>query len=554
LSRSKKKPPSVVAVSACWRTSLLLALAVVPGIGAAQNSAAAAKASPIEVKRFAVEGNTLLGEPELEEVLAPRRGPQDVAALRAAAAALQERYRSAGYGGVVVFLPEQTLSEGVVRLRVIEGKLKRIDIGGQRQFDEANVRASLPSLVVGQTPRVRRVDAEIQMANENPAKTLQVLLKPGAAPGEIAAEVTVQELPVWHVLGRIDNTGGKSTGRWRAALGAQHANVWNRDHVLTFEYQTAPEDTSAVRVFSGSYRAPVYGRGLAIDAYGVLSDITSGTVATAAGDLQFSGKGGIAGTRLNAYLPRWGNTDQRLALGVEAREYRNACTILGLGSCPAGANVSLQPANVTYTAQATSPTWQLRWGFTAAAQANLAVDGKYGDEADFQAVRAGARRRYALARLGGFGYLPLGELGQLGARWSAQWSDDALVPGETFGIGGASSVRGYEERELSADRGAQVSLELQSNNLAAAWPALANAVFGGQLRLLAFADAGHVSSTDTMQCQVGRTSCRLGSWGLGLRAQWNAVQLRVDVARAMAAGSTTAKGDTRAHAALNFMF
>lgn len=539
------RAPHAVA-SAC----LALVLGGATGTGFAQALAAPANAAAgtIAVTGFSVEGNTLLRPQQLEAVLNPRVGYLTLAGIRAVAAALQEHYREAGYGGVVVFLPEQTLAGGVVKLRVIEGKLARVEISGHKQFDEANVRASLPSLVVGQTPRVRRIDAEIQMANESPAKTVQVLLKPGAAPGEIAAEVAVQEQRVWRALGRIDDTGGKSIGRWRTALGLQHANLWNADHVLTFEWQTAPENTSAVRVASGSYRAPLPGAGLAIDAYGVVSEVDGGVVGTAAGDLQFSGKGGIAGLRLNGYLPRVDNVDARVVLGVEAREYRNNCAIQGLpaGACgSAGASVSLQPASLTYTAQASS-SW--RWGFSLGLHGNLAAGGEYGSEQDFEAVRPGAPQRYTLMRTHYFAGVPVGEWAVLGARFAGQVGPKPLVPGEMFGIGGAQSVRGFEERELSGDSGATLSVEAQTANLVAGWKPAA----GGEVRLLAFADAGFVRNSDETPCQADRTRCRFGSLGLGLRANWPTVQMRLDAARAMATGTTTLKGDTRAHFALLF--
>ena len=74
------------------------------------------------------------------------------------------------------------------------------------------------------------------------------------------------------------------------------------------------------------------------------------------------------------------------------------------------------------------------------------------------------------------------------------------MPGELFGIGGAGSVRGFEERELAGDSGASLSLEAVSANLAesVAW------LDGGDLRALLFADAGTVSNSYDAACQAGR--------------------------------------------------
>jgi hemolysin activation/secretion protein len=508
----------------------------------------------VQVTRWEVQGNTLLPPEQLQQLLMREHtGTLNLQQLRAAAAAVQEAYRRAGWGGVVAFLPEQDLSRGSGIVRVVEGKLGKVEIADNRQFTAQNIRRSLPSLKEGTTPPVRRIDAEIQLANENPAKTISVLLQPGNVPGAVDVRIGVQEQPVSRLTARIDNTGGQSIGRWRAALGWQHANAWGLDHVFAAELQTAPEDTAAVKVASFSYRAPLYGRAMALDVYGAWSDVDAGKVGTAAGDLSFSGKGGILGTRLSYYLSRIGNTDQRLLLGLEGREYENNCSIDGLpsGACgSAGASVSVQPLSLTWTAQAQG---DVRWGFSLGLHHNLALGGSHGEPADFQAVRKGSRQRYTLLRTAAQVTVPLADnTWAVGARAAGQLGPNPLVPGEMFGAGGAQSVRGFEERELSGDSGATLTLEVTSPSLVSGTGT--GSFKGLDLRLIGFADAGFVSNDDDAPCQAGRSSCKMGGLGLGLRGQWGLWQLRLDVARAMTTATTTVKGDTRAHFSLATLF
>jgi hemolysin activation/secretion protein len=544
---------AIAAMGAVAAAGALFAAGTGPARAQAPVPSAAPPAAPMptaQVSRWEVQGNTLLPDTELQRLLAPFSGTLTLQQLRAAAAAVQEAYRRAGYGGVVAFLPEQDLSGGLARVRVVEGKLTRVEISDNRQFSADNVRRSLPSLKEGTTPAVRRIDAEIQLANENPAKTISVLLQPGATPGAVEAKIGVQEQPVSRLTARIDNTGGEAIGRWRAALGWQHANLWGLDHVFAGELQTAPEDTAAVKVVSGSYRAPLYGSAMAIDVYGAWSDVDAGKVGTAAGDLSFSGKGGILGTRLSLYLPRLGNTDQRLLLGLEGREYENNCSIAGLpaGACgSAGASVSVQPLSLTWTAQAQG---ELRWGLSVGLHHNLALGGSHGEPADFEAVRPGSQRRYTLLRAAAQITVPVAETFAIGARLAAQASGRPLVPGEMFGVGGAQSVRGFEERELSGDSGASLTIEATSPNLVQDMAALR----GLDLRAVAFADAGVVANQDDAPCQAGRSSCKMGGLGLGLRGQWGLWQLRLDVANARTHATTTVKGDTRAHFSLATLF
>lgn len=506
----------------------------------------------VAVSRYVVTGNTLLPQERLDAALARHTGQRSLDELKAAAQAVQDLYRDAGFGAVVAFLPEQTPRDGQVTIQVVEGRLARVVVNGGTQFDEANVRAALPSLVVGQTPRVREVDAQIQLANENPARHLDVLLQPGAQAGEVEARVQVTELPVQRFTLGLDNTGSPGT-RWRASAGYQHANLFGRDHVLALQLQVAPEDLDSVAVLSANYRVPLYGLGMSIDAYAAYSDVDGGTTATAAGPLQFAGKGRIAGVRASKYLPRLGEIDQRLVLGLDHRDYVNDCSIVGLpaGACgSAGESVSVQPLALEYVVQRAG---RFPFGASIGVQHNLQLGGGHSRDANFQAVRPGADPHYTLLRLGLFGGVTVAEGWQLQARLIGQWTDDALVPGEQFGIGGGGSVRGYDEREVTGDRGASGSIELWSPSLLGTSDGPA-APAGGLLRAVVFADGGWVGNRLGTPCRLTRSECSLASVGVGLRYVAGPLQARLDIAQALREGNRTGRHDTRAHVSVSYSF
>ncbi len=508
-----------------------------------------ADAPKIDVQSFKVVGNSLLNQASIDAVLAGYKGQRSFEELKQAAFAVQALYRDAGYGAVVAFLPEQAASGNEVTINVLEGRIAKIEINGQRQFSEANVRASLPSLVAGQTPRVREIDAQIQLANENPAKQLDVLLQPGTNAGEVDANIQVSEQPVSRFSIGLDNTGNSNTGRLRANFGYQHANLWDKDHVLALQLQVAPEKLESVKVVSGNYRVPLYRQGMAIDAYAAYSDVDGGTSATAAGPLQFSGRGQIAGVRLTKYLPRFGEVDHRLILGLDNRDYINNCNIVGqpAGACgTAGASVSVQPLALEYVLQKGG---QNRFGASIGLQHNLHFGGRDGDAAQFEKVRPGSKPRYTTMRFGLFAALALQEDWQLQARLIGQGTEHALVPGEQFGIGGASSVRGYDEREVTGDSGAAAAVELLSPNLASKL-----GMQGGTLQVLGFADAGWVKNHLNTPCRLNENECRLGSVGLGLRYGSGPLQARLDVAYTLAAGNRTDGHSTRAHFSVSYRF
>jgi hemolysin activation/secretion protein len=496
----------------------------------------------VPVTEFEITGNTLLPQDRLDAALARFKGERTLAELEQAALVVQGLYRDAGYGGVVAYVPPQTAAPGHAIIAVLEGRISRVYITGNSQFSDANIRRAMPQLHEGETPQVRRIDAQIQFANENPSRQISLTLEPGTQQGDIEARVLVNELPVsrWSVA--LDNTGNESTGRLRATIGYQNAALWGLDHQLSTQVQFAPDEVNAVAVVSAGYRIPFYGASTALDLFAAYSDVEGGTASTPAGPLQFSGKGEVFGARVSRPFGRIGNISQRLSLGLDERVYLNQCSIQGLppGACgTAGASVAVHPLSVDYQLQSEGGT---PFGFSAGFTQNLDVGGRHSDPSDYEAVRPGATPHYDLLRLGAYAGVPLPAAWQLQARASGQWTRDALVPGEQFGIAGSLAVRGYEEREITGDSGVIGTVELVTPKL-----------FGSKddptsaLRLLGFADAGKAFNHLDTPCRVGQSTCLLTSLGAGARLAYRSLQLRLDVAHALKDAISTGRGDTRIH-------
>lgn len=526
----------------------LLVLATAFATGASAQTQAAP--ATVRVSGFQVTGNTLLNAAAVDAVLMPLLGVRTIDELQRAAAAVQALYAAEGYGAVVAYLPPQSGQGGIVTIAVVEGKVAQVQIKGNQRFSNDNIRASLPALKEGQTPRVRDLDAQLRIANENPAKQAQVLLKPGQRSGDADAEITVAEQPLSRFGVGVDNTGNERTGEYRVSAGWQHANLSGHDDVLSTQLQTSPTDPGQVRVLSAGYRWPLYRARVALDFFAAYSDIDGGTAqALPGGDLTFNGRGRIFGARAGWYLPRRGDFDQRLALALDRRDYLNQCSFGGNPCGPAGASVSVSPISIEYLAQTASP-WPISLGLTL--QRNLSLGGAHSDAASFAAARLDAKPGYSALRWNASAAYPLdliSEDWQLRGRITGQFTADALVSGEQFGLGGAASVRGYEERELVGDRGVFASIEVGGPNLLGDSPGGATA-----LRLHGFVDAGSVSNNGAAFCADGRSHCTLASLGAGLRYVAGTLQARLDLAYPMKSAVRTQRGDTRAHFAIHYGF
>lgn len=501
-------------------------------------------AAVVQVQHYLVRGVTLLDATQVMSALSGMTGLRTVEELHRAAATVQALYADAGYGAVVVYLPPQDASGGVVTLQVIEGRISAVRVAGANAgFDAANVLASLPALLLQRTPRLDRIDAQLRLANDNPAKRTRLVLLPGGQPEQTEAEISVQAGPARQIGLELDNSGSAATGRARVGLVWRDANASGRDDVLEWRLQLAPEAPRQASAASLTYRLPLYAQTLSLEAFALVSDSRSDNIPTAAGALRFAGRGHLLGLRATHVLPRLGLFDARLGVAIERREQRNQCAI---GSLPdaacgsAGGNLSITPLTLEFSLLGAQ---ELPLVLSAALVQGLAWGGgAHARRAAFDAVRPGAAPGFTALRLQASARQRLGDGGWYAvARLAGQGSAHPLVPAMQFGAGGRDSVRGYDERELAADHGLALSLELSAP--AKALPAWA----GSSLRALVFADAAALRNRDAAPCSGLRTRCQLAGAGIGLRLDAASLSAGLDVAHALHAGSATPRGRSRAH-------
>lgn len=494
-----------------------------------------------DILRFDVSGNTLLDPAAIEQLLSPHTGKQrDFGDIQRALESLQQAYVSAGYGAVQVRLPEQDVEKGTVSFIVIEGRIKRIRVKGNAFHDEANIIASVPELQVGGAPKAAKIEANLKAANENPSKKTQVFLKSTDNPREIDATLQVTDEKSWKVGALLDNTGTPETGDYRLGVFYQNSNVANRDQVFTMQFTTSPEQPGNVKVFGAGYRVPLYALGDSVEFFAGYSDVNSGTVQNL---FTVSGSGSVLGGRYNHNLNRRGDYDHKLVYGIDHRAYRNSVLLNGAGSSLVP-NVTVRPLSLSYAGE-----WHPRNRLVSlylTGVANL-KGGKNGAAADFTAARANATGDYVIARYGvEYTQAYTGDW-QTRVAFNGQYTSDALVPGELFGIGGASSVRGFYEREMANDTGYRGSLELYTPD------------FGERVgddtkaRVLVFCDFADISRNKALPGEVTHGS--IGSIGVGLRASIGSrFSLQADVAQVFDADGRHFKYDKRIQFSMAMIF
>jgi len=486
-----------------------------------------------QISRFDVSGNTLLSPAEVQAAVAPYTGPgRDFGDVQRALEALEALYHARGYMVVTVQLPEQELNGGVVRLNVIQTRVSRVSVSGNRYFSEQNIRAALPTLQPGRTPNLPAVSANLRLVNENPAKKIKLNLAGVEADDEVEARVEVLDESPWKVMLSVDNTGTEATGETHAGVMLQHANLWGRDHVGSLQYTTTAEHPSRVAVWSAGYHIPLYALGDAVDLFASYSNVDSGTVTAGIFDLAVSGKGAVYGARYTHALAKRGSFESRLVYGVDYKAYKNNVVFGGQNF---GNDVTVHPLSIGWAGNAVMTDGEANLALTVLQ--NIA-GGARGGSRDFAAVRADAKAGYTMLRFSAAIANVIAGDWQTRVLLNGQATGDALVPGEQFGAGGSTTVRGFGERDLATDSGFVTNVELYTPNLCtrAFW----------QCRLLGFYDSAWGERNHILPGELRRTA--ISSVGLGLRfAAGSSASVQLDYGHGIHTGQVQATSKNKLH-------
>ncbi|MBV8657922.1 MAG: ShlB/FhaC/HecB family hemolysin secretion/activation protein [Burkholderiales bacterium] len=494
-------------------------------------TAGAADALKFQIRQYKIEGNTVLPDDRIQAALAPYTGAdKDFADVQHALETLEGLFRRSGYGALQVFLPEQELNQGVVTFKVVEPKLGKVRIEGNQYYGAENIRRSLPALQEGAIPNTGDIARQLRLSNESPSRHATATLAASTEPETIDVDVKVEDEKPWRAFLSADNTGTSDTGRTRVSVGYMNANVFDRDQVFTAQATTSPEKADKVKIFGLGYKIPFYRQDESLSMYAGYSNVSSGSVQ---GLFNVSGKGKVLGARFSQGLPSVGDYQQHVQLGLDWRKF-DTQTSFGTTAQPSS-EYTVRPVSVIYLAQWQSARWSYDW--TTSVSRNIPE----GSDLATDAQRKGAENDYLIWRYGANAYVNLPAAWMAHVGLNGQQTSDALPSGEQFGLGGATSVRGYEERALSNDSGTSINLEGYTPELGPKF-----GMGDVSLRGLLFYDWGHLSRNHVLPGEL--SSEDLAGAGVGLRFGLNKrASVKLDVAQALRDGGGTKKGDTKAH-------
>jgi hemolysin activation/secretion protein len=459
------------------------------------------------VRQIRVTGNTVFSDAELAAVTTPyvnrELTTEDLEALRLA---LTRLYIDKGYINSGAILPDQTVTEGVITLHIIEGELTSIEVEGNRWFRAGYIRRRL-SLGVKPPVNIATLQQRLQLLQlDSRIERLHAELRPGVQRGESVLHVRVEETLPFTVALEFNNYRSPTVSAEHGLVTVAHQNLTGHGDILSVTYGI----TAALKLqIDASYTLPLSARDTTVSLRYRRNDEDVVEVPEAFENFDINTESEVYGITMRH--PFYRTLRQEFALALTAERLRSETEQVQEDEA---FFISRKSTN---TALRFSQEWidRTQHQVTAArSRVTLGVDvssrGTLGGEAVGEPIDLGPEvsSRVFVAWLGQFQWVR--RLGardiQLLFRLDVQLSTEPLVPLEQIAVGGRFSVRGYQENQLVRDNGLIVSLESRL-------PLIRNKGWADFVQVASFVDFGRAWNTEVDTPDL----TTLVSIGLGLR-------------------------------------
>lgn len=462
----------------------------------------------LAVSGLVVKDIEILKTPEFEKRMQPFFGKQiDQNLLKDIQTAVQTYYRRKGFPIVDPVFPPQAVARGVLQLVVVESKLGKIIFEGTNQWTKTEYLRKNLRLKEGEAIDESVLTSDLNWLNRNKFRSVDALYKPGEKPLESDLVIrTSDRFPLGGSLS-IDNTGNRLTGESRLSAGVDWGKAFGfHDHLLSYRFITDSEfEFLKAHVLNYSiflpWRHTLTLSGSYADVKGNIPNVP----------ITQQGSTYQANLRYGISLPNLGSYHHELQIGADYRHLDNNLEFNFV-------NVFAETTEIAQGMFGYSGLLPDDWGSTLVGAEVYYSPGNLSDrnsDAAFRNSYPASESDYTYARFN------LERVTRLvaGFSWRVsgtyQIADGNLVPSEQLGLGGAFTVRGYEERAAAGAEGFLISNELRAPSFSPA--KLLDKTAKDQLQLLGFFDYGQTSNRILLQNEDPHVL--LKSAGVGLRYQ-----------------------------------
>jgi len=410
----------------------------------------------ILVKKINVKGNTKVSNKEIEKITKEYEGKEiTISDLKLIADKITEIYWNKGYVTSFAYVPAQKVVDGVIEIKVIEGKVGKIEISGNKYYTDKFIKKHFQNVKKEEIINNKILERSLLILNDYPKLNTYANLKKGEKEGttDILIEVEEQYFP-FNLNIFANNFGSRYTGRTRAGFTFDLGNLTKNGDILSLTGIGNITDLDDMKYYKIGYTLPVNGYGTKIGLSWSYMDYEIGKELTPLG---IEGESKIWSLYFSHPLIRARAENLSLFGSLNLKNMKNYLfektytsskdkyTTLEIGL---NRDKLVRNQHIYWTGKATFGLGEFLGGmdddeYTNSSRPGLA-DGTW------------VKLNLDLTDIFDFGKV------KLITRTSGQISSDNLVSGEQMVLGGADTVRSYPTGEFLGDYGYFLSAELRT--------------------------------------------------------------------------------------------
>jgi hemolysin activation/secretion protein len=408
------------------------------------------------IKQIRVVGNTLFSK-EIGELVSQQLGVDGLplAEVNQLILAIENLYRSRGYGLVRVVIPEQTITGDELQVEVIEGYIEDIQIEGNMKR-LGRLQGYATNILQERPSRLSNLERNLLLMNELAGYQVIARLKQGVQRGGVILVLNVTQKPALGFF-EVNNRGTEAVGPIRLQAGVSLNSLGGQGEQIVIAGATSLFDWEELKNIQLGFQIPLGNDGWVLSMSGNFSQTNPGGLLK---PLELQGEAFNFKTGLRYALIRSARTQVNVGVSFDLT---NNSSLLKLVDPPLFLYLD-RTRNLELVADVNHlhPYGRVSGGLVLSqgigglgarerGTLNLPVSNVFGSATALK-VRGRMEQFWRLPQ--GFNFLMLGAF---------QISTDALFVAEQFGIGGSTFGSAYRPSELVGDAGYALRSELQKN-------------------------------------------------------------------------------------------
>ena len=455
--------------------------------GADKAASQQGEAITFELKKIVMDSSAVLTEAELAAITQPYEGKMvQLNDIYAVVEKINVLYASKGYVTCRAFLPPQTITDGKVKLLLVEGRTGNTTVSGNNYTKTSFITKRL-HLKENEIANIKQVNKDLLLFNATNSTQLRIVMKAGEKPGTTDYEITAYEpkRDTWTIF--EDNAGSDTSGEYRTGL------FFN-----TKSLSGTCDPFSVGTVFSEGTRAAnaMYTRSLGRSGTKMNLLYSTNAVKVTKGDYKDMIKGHANSYAIGFTQPLVVNETTRTELSLDYNRQNSKTDFMVLGNRFNIVDDSVQDFTLGFA--------MTNYGASHVLYQKHSYVRGYSERTPSSMLEDS--QNFGFYKFNGL-YQKLYAGGQMiNLRADAQWSgSEGMVSSRQFYMGGMYSVRGYKENFLGGDSGFTFSAEYSIP------------VINRNTNAFTFFDYGHVYGNGQSDDQHSI----LASLGLGIRSTIN---------------------------------